>query len=138
MAPRGPWHRHAAESMVKAAWLGCVLGLAACSQAPAPAVPCADLQQGCRAAGVEVRTDAPPSALRPFTLTVEAPGAREVVAEFVMVGMDMGLNRYRLQPVASSRFEARVALPVCVSGRRDWVLWLSINGRRVGFAFQTR
>lgn len=124
--------------MVRAAWLAFLLGLAACSEPQAPAMPCADLQQGCTGAGVRVNTDAPPSALTPFTLTVVAPGAREVVAEFVMVGMDMGLNRYRLQSAGGGRFTARVTLPVCVSGRRDWVLWLSVDGRRVGFVFQTR
>ncbi|MEO1767230.1 hypothetical protein V6E02_08405 [Thiobacter sp. AK1] len=87
---------------------------------------------------MSIRTDAAPSALSPFTLTVQAAGAREVVAEFVMVGMDMGLNRYRLQPTGAGRFSARVTLPVCVSGRRDWVLWVSVDGRRQGFAFQTR
>jgi len=117
-------------------WLAGLL-LAACTQTGPPAVPCADLVAGCRAGNVVVRTDQHPSGLVPFTLMVTAPGAKEVVAEFVMPGMEMGLNRYRLQGLGEGRFSARVILPVCVSGRRDWVLWLAVDGRPVGFAFAT-
>lgn len=123
---------------MKRVGLAALLFLVACGSPPAaPPVACANLEQGCTAGAVRVRSDAPPSALRPFRLTVEAPGAREVHAEFVMPGMDMGLNRYRLQPEGEGRFAARVVLPVCVSGRREWVLWLTVDGRRLGFAFQT-
>lgn len=125
---------------MRAAGLALVLLLAAgCDPAtPGTPVACADLEAGCAAGGIRVRTDAPPSALRPFRLTVEAPAAARVSAEFAMEGMEMGLNRYRLLPAGEGRFEARVVLPVCVSGRRDWLLWVEADGRRVGFAFQTR
>ena len=38
-----------------------------------------------------------------------------------MKGMDMGWNRYRLNKDAAGYWNAEVTLPVCVSGRSDWV-----------------
>lgn len=113
--------------------------LAACEQAVPPPTPCADLVRGCRVeqAAVEVRVDGVPSALHPFTLTVSAPGAKQVQAEFVMQGMEMGLNRYRLQRQPNGAWQARVTLPVCVSGRRDWLLVLEVDGERHTLAFTT-
>ncbi len=111
--------------------------LAGCGQEAAPPMACADLTKGCATAGIEVRADQPPSALHPFLLSVHAPGARQVSAEFVMQGMEMGLNRYRLMAQNDGVWQARVTLPVCVSGRRDWVLWLEVDGKRHGLAFQT-
>lgn len=111
--------------------------LGGCGQEAAPPVTCADLTQGCTIRGIEVRADQPPSALHPFLLSVRAPGARQVSAEFVMQGMEMGLNRYRLIAEKNGLWQARVTLPVCVSGRRDWVLWLEVDGERRGLAFQT-
>lgn len=108
-----------------------------CERETTPPVACADLTQGCAMGGIEVRTDQSPSALHPFLLSVRAPGARQVSAEFVMQGMEMGLNRYRLIAEKNGLWQARVTLPVCVSGRRDWVLWLEVDGERHGLAFQT-
>ena len=48
-----------------------------------------------------------------------------VSIEYTMVGMDMGLNRFSLMPVTDARgqqrFEGEGILPVCVSGRVDWL-----------------
>jgi hypothetical protein len=118
-----------------------VLTLWGCSRELPPPVACSDLAQGCRVANaqgaLEVRTDASPSALHPFMLTVNAPGARQVHAEFVMQGMQMGLNRYRLGRLASGEWRARVTLPVCISGRRDWLLILDVDDERYALAFTT-
>jgi hypothetical protein len=76
--------------------------------------------------------------MEPFELRVTAPGARRVSAEFQMVGMDMGFNRYDLRPTPDGEFASRVTLPVCVSGRRDWVLYLDIDGTRYALPFSTR
>ena len=89
--------------------------LAGCGQETAPPMACADLTKGCTTAGIEVRADQPPSALHPFLLSVHAPGAREVSAEFVMQGMEMGLNRYRLMAQNDAVWQARVTLPVSSS-----------------------
>ena len=113
-----------------------IFSLAGCTQEAAPPVACADLTRGCAVHGIEVRVDQVPSALHPFLLSVRAPGARQVSAEFVMQGMEMGLNRYRLIAEKEGLWQARVTLPVCVSGRRDWVLWLEVDGERHALAFQ--
>ncbi len=44
------------------------------------------------------------------------------LADFTMIGMDMGQHRYQLQLVAENQASAQVMLPVCVSQRSDWQL----------------
>ena len=75
--------------------------------------------------------------LQPFELWVRAEGARKVQARFTMEGMDMGFNLYTLRPDQKGVFRGRVTLPVCVSGRRDWVMTLEIDGRRLAVPFVT-
>jgi hypothetical protein len=112
--------------------------VAGCQRETLAPVVCADLTRGCALVekGIEVRADRSPSTLNPFTLNVRAQGARQVHAEFVMQGMEMGLNRYRLTLGENGLWQGRVTLPVCVSGRRDWVLILDVDGARYAFAFQ--
>lgn len=114
--------------------------LSACGKPLPPPTPCADLTQGCRIdkSAVEARVDRAPSALQPFLLTVRAPQAKGVHAEFVMQGMEMGLNRYRLERQPNGAWQGRATLPVCVSGRRDWRLILEVDGERHALAFATR
>lgn len=116
-----------------------VVLMLACSKPVPPPTPCADLTRGCRIddGPVEVRVDRMPSALQPFLLTVRAPDANQVHAEFVMQGMEMGLNRYRLVQSPSGEWQGRVTLPVCVSGRRDWLLILEMDGEQHVLAFST-
>jgi hypothetical protein len=47
--------------------------------------------------------------------------------------MDMGLNRYRMLGDASSGWRAEVTLPICMSGRSDWIAEFELvsAGRRV-------
>ena len=110
--------------------------------AGAAAVSCADPLAGCafshRGAPASVRLSARPTPLEAFELNVRAPGARRISAEFQMVGMDMGFNRYDLHPAADGVFAAKVTLPVCVSGRRDWRLTLDVDGTRYVLPFSTR
>ncbi len=75
--------------------------------------------------------------LQPFQVWVRAPDARKVQASFTMEGMDMGFNLYTLHADKEGVFRGRVTLPVCVSGRRDWVMTLDIDGRRVTVPFVT-
>ena len=104
-----------------------------------PAAKCADLIHGCRIVlskkPVEVKISALPSALKPFDLTVQADGVKQVYASFVMVGMEMGLNRYRLIAADNNGWRAKVILPVCVAGRRDWVLTLVLDNSAVQIPF---
>jgi hypothetical protein len=79
--------------------------------------------------GVHLRFIDPPNEKQAFTLALEGVVA-EPSAEFSMRSMDMGFNRYRFVR-AHDRWEARVTLPACVSGRHDWLMTLNYNGRRV-------
>ena len=98
---------------------------------------CADLVKGCRVGQVTVQTDLPPTAMQQFSLLVDAPGATEVHADLNMVEMDMGPNRYRLLP-RNGRFVAAVTLPMCVSGRAEWLLSLEVDGKPLKLQFATQ
>ena len=62
--------------------------------------------------------------LQPFPLTLVISGGeieeQSVVVDFQMQGMDMGINRYRLQPKLDS-WGGTVTLPVCSVSRMDWL-----------------
>ena len=106
------------------------------------AVACADPLVGCtfshRDSAIMVRFSALPSSLEAFELRVSAPGASKISAEFQMNGMDMGFNRYDLRPAAGGILAAKVTLPVCISGRRDWTLYLDVDGTRYALPFRTQ
>ena len=108
--------------------------------AEAVAVTCPNPVAGCAFshAGTTVRARflTAPEVLEPFDLVVEAPGVHRVSAEFQMVGMDMGFNRYDLQ-AANGVYRARITLPVCVSSRQDWILYLDVDGRRYAIPFSS-
>lgn len=107
-------------------------------EARVPIVPCKALSAGCAlSGGVRVQTDAAPAPLVPFVVSVEAPAARAVSIGFEMEGMEMGPNRYRLVRDADGIWRARVLLPVCVSGRRDWLMVVEIDGARAALPFTT-
>jgi len=110
--------------------------------AEAVAAPCADPIAGCafnhRGTPVNVRFSSQPAPLEPFELIVTAPNAAKISAELQMVGMDMGFNRYDLRPAGSGTFAARVTLPVCISGRHDWTLFLDLDGSRYALPFSNR
>jgi hypothetical protein len=110
--------------------------------AEAVAIRCADTLAGCafshRGATANVRFSTQPAPLQAFELRVAAPGAARISAEFQMVGMDMGFNRYDLRPAGNGRFASNVTLPVCVSGRHDWLLYLDVDGSRYALPFSTR
>ena len=102
-------------------------------------VSCSDLTKLCRfevvGKPVELRFSAPPSGLHPFNLQLHAAGAHEIYASFIMRGMDMGFNRYHLLSNGAGNWQANVLLPVCVTGRRDWVLTLTIDASQVEIPF---
>lgn len=102
---------------------------------------CPDLHKGCRidldgkAVAVSVEGELKP--LRAFRVQVDAPRAARVEARFTMEGMDMGFNLYTLRADKKGLFQANVTLPVCVTGRRDWVMELSVDGARLAVPFVT-
>ncbi len=101
-------------------------------------VHCASLQQDCSFAlanqHVQVRFASQPTGLTPFVLQITAP-AKQVAASFSMQGMDMGTIRYVLQPAGQNRWQGRITLPVCVTGRQDWLMLLDIDGKQVLIPF---
>jgi len=113
-----------------------VLFAAGCDNRPAQSLPVSDLQlaarcqpeHGCSATAdglnVLVRFDAPARALKPFPVSLKTDSDKpveRVMVTFLMRDMDMGLNRYRLERDAQGGWRGKVTLPVCVSGRSDWV-----------------
>ena len=73
--------------------------------------------------------------VRPMTpfqirlLAAEGPlsASAGVELEFQMRAMDMGLNRYRLRRDEQGIWSGRAILPVCSSGRSDWLAQLDIR-----------
>ena len=86
-------------------------------------------QGGSRAMTLKMSGDVRP--LRPFDLRLTLPEAvraqaTEASVDFIMVGMDMGINRYALLKQQNGDFIGKVILPVCSIGRSDWVAKLSV------------
>ena len=109
-----------------------VVGTRAKHPTAAQVIACANPPQGCgfshHGSAAQLRFMSPPTPMQPFKIEVRAPGAKHASAEVQMVGMDMGISRYNLSPAAQGVFSAEITLPVCVSGRRDWNLYLAIDG----------
>jgi hypothetical protein len=105
----------------------------------ATTVPCPDIVTGCALpqSGLQVRFNQIPRPMQAFKVDVVLPEARSVYARFVMQGMEMGLNRYRLLPDGTGRWQAEVMLPACVQGRRDWLLILEADGARYQLPFSS-
>lgn len=137
-----PRHLHRLLPLLLIALIGVVVWLNADRQdSPPVSVVCPDVVAGCaaRVAGRDVRVgvDAPIKPLRPFELRVEVAGVQRVEARFSMEGMDMGFNLYVLRAEAPGVFRARVTLPVCVSGSRNWLMTLDLDGTRLVLPFVT-
>ncbi len=89
--------------------------------------PCESLEPP-RMLSLELAGDVRP--LRPFELILRLPKealpqAGQASVDFIMLGMDMGINRYTLTRQADGSYRAKVILPVCSSGRSDWVAKVS-------------
>lgn len=102
---------------------------------PRPDQGCAT-RIGAREVSIGIEGEVAP--LTPFRIWAKAPGAGKVQARFTMQGMDMGFNLYTLRPDAEGVFRADVTLPICVTGRRDWVMTVEIDGAALNLPFKTR
>ncbi|MBL8539378.1 MAG: hypothetical protein JNK68_03305 [Betaproteobacteria bacterium] len=104
-------------------------------------VNCIHPVAGCRfdLAGetVVVRFSEQPRPMRPFVLEVNAARAIAVDADFSMPDMEMLPNRYQLTRTADGRWQTSVMLPVCVSGRADWLLALRVGDAQASVPFST-
>lgn len=76
--------------------------------------------------------------VKPFTVTVEAPGAQRVAIDFAGVEMDMGFNRPQLRESSAGLFVGEATLPVCVTGRMTWqaTVLLDMPGSRIAVPFR--
>jgi len=105
-------------------------------------ITCVDPLAGCpfthHGAPARLTFSSQPAPMEAFELRVTAHAMKSVSAEFQMIGMDMGFNRYDLHRTAGNDFSARVTLPACVSGRREWILTLDIDGIRYAIPFKAR
>ena len=128
------------------AFLSCFVGLMlatiySCSKHEAPEqVACTDIVAGCALpkSGWHVRFDHTPKPMELFQLRATLPGARNVQARFMMQGMEMGLNRYRLQPANNGNWHGEVFLPACIQGRKDWILILETDNRQFALPFRSQ
>jgi len=104
-------------------------------------VSCTTLASGCSlhvdGREISLGMTGDPKPLAPFKIWVKAVGARKVEARFVMEGMDMGFNLYTLHADNQGVFRANVTLPICVTGRRDWVMILDVDKTRLNVPFVT-
>ncbi len=71
-------------------------------------------------------------ALVQFPITLSLTGitpqdSHSVILDFSMSGMTMGLNRYRLLEQGDGQWVAEAVLPVCASGRLEWVATVSVD-----------
>jgi len=128
--------------LVLMAMIGVVVWLNAGHRDGAPLVAtCANLAAGCvvqaERRDVSLGTDGAIKPLKPFNLWVRAPGAKKVEARFTMEGMDMGFNQYVLRADKEGVFRTRVTLPVCVTGSREWLMTLDLDGMRLAVPFVT-
>lgn len=87
-----------------------------------------DPLQACRLEDAElsavIRMGPDIHALRPFPIQLNSNndlGIEQITVSFSMRGMDMGSNRYRLETDGQGAWQAQVILPICVSGRSDWL-----------------
>jgi hypothetical protein len=108
---------------------------------PAKPVPvaCAAGQLSCDLPGGGVwRFVSAPEHGKPFVILLQGVAAREAPqVEFNMADMDMGFNRYTFVRDGAG-WKATVTLPLCVSGSRDWLATLRLDGKRYLLPFTTR
>ena len=93
-------------------------------------LPCNIATDGCTAGNdnvqLSVKFDQDFGALKPFTLQLQLDQNTPVKVDeinliFSMNGMNMGLNKYRLIQKNDALWVATVTLPICTSGRSDWI-----------------
>jgi hypothetical protein len=123
--------------------LSCDKGGDAMPATPLQLSPSCDVKTGCVAAAddLSLQFSMGPDlrALAPFPVRVEVQGARRVdsiTVTFAMQGMDMGMNRYQLISDGADRWLGNVTLPVCSSGRSDWLAGLEVTTKGRRFAVE--
>lgn len=82
-----------------------------------------------------------PQGLKPFQLTFKSSVSdlANVSVQFDMLGMDMQQPTQPLEQVDTGHWQREAILPICSSGRSDWVAWIRFqyqgNNYRLQFPF---
>lgn len=124
-----------AVSLLCCTLAGCGTDSPQTTQRPLEAAPgCVPVDRWCEAGGdgaiLALRLGPDVKTMAPFAVRarVRVPGEiRRVVVDFAMQGMDMGVNRYRLEPGSDGLWSGQVTLPICSTGRLDWVAELKVE-----------
>lgn len=103
-----------------------------------PETGCDLNRQGCRVVlpeGATLELDISPHPIpvvRPLKVaaTINGVAARKVEIDFAGATMNMGYNRVTLLPGDAGRYLGDATLPVCVTGRMEWVATLLIETNR--------
>ena len=88
-----------------------------------------------QALNIELRLGGGARSLEPFSVEVflhgpAASGIASVSSRFTMVGMDMGINRFVLDPREGGVWQGQAWLPICSTGRQDWKITVEATGSR--------
>lgn len=97
-------------------------------------LPCSNIMVGCGNAKIKINADRQPQVMRAFKLKVTSVPASQIYVDFAMAGMSMGLNRYKLIQQADGHWQSEVILPLCVQGRSDWLMEVTVSTSAVGFS----
>lgn len=104
-------------------------------------IDCPELEKGCtfnlNGKPFKIKSDIALEAGKPFVLDIEG----EIVAArafWRMLDMDMGPNNYRLEHLDGQRWQAKVILPPCPHGGKDWQLHLELNARAANINTRVR
>lgn len=104
-------------------------------QQPAVTDIVCDIQAGCTLPdGGHIRFGSTLGIKSPFDIHYQGK-AQQVSVSFSMRDMDMGFNRYELQPSDGGRSAQNVRLPLCTSARHDFLADIDADGRRYRIAF---
>ncbi len=85
---------------------------------------------------MQLKFDQTPQVLRPFKVQIKQAAIKHIYVSVAMQGMDMGLNRYRLQALADDLWQAEITLPVCIQGRADWRMRIELDPEQHGKIYE--
>lgn len=111
-----------------------------------PTAGCDLHRQSCRAelpggGAIELNiTPHPIPVVKPLHVEATMSGltARKVEIDFAGATMNMGYNRLTLQAASPGRFVGEATLPVCVTGRMEWLVTLLVETDRQRIAVPFR
>lgn len=78
---------------------------------------------------IEISLDENIFYLKPFNVSIlsnDKVDIEKIYVDFKMKDMNMGLNRFRLKNKGEQKWLGVVVLPVCITGRPDWIATVDI------------